>query len=475
MEEAPTMADPQETRDGRGLGVVDFGVLAVRNGLLTNEQLDQCRVKQQASANLGHNLTLQQIVLNEKLMSPDDVRRVEKAHEQLTRDRESKKDLKFKGYEIISTLGEGGLGSVFKARQISMNRLVALKVLHKQWISDDEFRKRFVLEARIVGKLSHQNLIQVYDVGKEGDYYYFSMEYVEGRTVEELIHDSPRRQMEVGRAVEIIIQVVRAIRYYKDFDIVHRDIKPSNVMVTKTGVVKLGDFGFVKSKLDKELGFEGMVLGTPDYIAPEQAMGKEGVDYRADVYSLGATFYHMLTGRPMYDGTPSRVMLAHTRDAMPDPRTFRPSLGDDVLAVLKRLLAKNPRRPLREPGQPLRRPRSPAGTQPPQAGRQDRNRQKQRTARAQDRAITPGRNAKPRQITGRTRTSCARPAQHGAGRSGVHGPGRVDLFRVDLCDVILSQYSQNPGKLLVTTSGCSIFSGVINPAMAKLMAMRWSS
>lgn len=342
MEEAPTMADPQETRDGRGLGVVDFGVLAVRNGLLTNEQLEQCRVKQQASANLGHNLTLQQIVLNEKLMSPEDIRRVEKAHEQLTRDRESKKDLKFKGYEIISTLGEGGLGSVFKARQISMNRLVALKVLHKQWISDDEFRKRFVLEARIVGKLSHQNLIQVYDVGKEGDYYYFSMEYVEGRTVEELIHDSPRRQMEVGRAVEVIIQVVRAIRYYKDFDIVHRDIKPSNVMVTKTGVVKLGDFGFVKSKLDKELGFEGMVLGTPDYIAPEQAMGKEGVDYRADVYSLGATFYHMLTGRPMYDGTPSRVMLAHTREAMPDPRVFRPSLGDDAIAVLKRMLAKNP-------------------------------------------------------------------------------------------------------------------------------------
>lgn len=96
-------------------------------------------------------------------------------------------------------------------------------------------------------------------------------------------------------------------------------------MVTKTGVVKLGDFGFVKSKLDKELGFEGMVLGTPDYIAPEQAMGKEGVDYRADVYSLGATFYHMLTGRPMYDGTPSRSMLAHTREAMPDPRGFRPA------------------------------------------------------------------------------------------------------------------------------------------------------
>ena len=251
-------------------------------------------------------------------------------------------DLKFKGYEIISTLGEGGLGSVFKSRQVSMNRLVAFKVLHNQWISDDEFRKRFVLEARIVGKLSHQNLIQVYDVGREGDYYYFSMEYVDGRTVEDLIREAPRHQMEVARAVDIIIQTLRAINYYKDFDIVHRDIKPSNIMITRSGLVKVGDFGFVKSKLDKELGYEGMVLGTPDYIAPEQAMGKEDVDYRADIYSLGATFYHMVTGRPMYDGTPSKVMLAHTRTAMPDPRTYRPSLSDDVVAVLQRMLEKDP-------------------------------------------------------------------------------------------------------------------------------------
>jgi serine/threonine-protein kinase len=223
-----------------------------------------------------------------------------------------------------------------------MNRLVALKVLHIQWLTDDEFRKRFVLEARIVGKLSHQNLIQVYDVGKEGDYYYFSMEHVDGRTVEDMIREAPRRQMEVGRAVELLLQVARAINYYKDFDIVHRDIKPSNVMVTRAGLVKLGDFGFVKSRLDKELGYEGMVLGTPDYIAPEQAMGKENVDYRADIYSLGATFYHMLTGRPMYEGTPSKVMLAHTRQPMPDPRTYRPSLTEDVVQVLQRMLAKDP-------------------------------------------------------------------------------------------------------------------------------------
>jgi serine/threonine protein kinase len=335
-----TITDPLEFREGRG--ALDFGVLAVRNGLLTNEQLDSARAKQAASANLGENRTLKDIILADRLMTEEEVQRVERAQAQLTQDRERKQDLKFKGYEIISTLGEGGLGSVFKARQVSMNRLVALKVLHMQWINDDEFRKRFVLEARIVGKLSHQNLIQVYDVGRESDYYYFTMEFVDGRTVEDLIREAPRRQMEIGRAVDICIQVLRAINYYKDFDIVHRDIKPSNIMITRGGLMKLGDFGFVKSKLDKELGYEGMVLGTPDYIAPEQAMGKEDVDYRADIYSLGATLYHMLTGRPMYDGTPSKVMLAHTRTPMPDPRTFRPSLSDEVINVLNRMLAKDP-------------------------------------------------------------------------------------------------------------------------------------
>lgn len=335
-----TVPDHLDQREGRG--ALDFGVLAVRNGLLTPDQLDECRARQAASANLGENKTLKEIVLQSRLMTEEEVMRVERAQAQLTQDRERKQDLKFKGYEIISTLGEGGLGSVFKSRQVSMNRLVAFKVLHNQWISDDEFRKRFVLEARIVGKLSHQNLIQVYDVGREGDYYYFSMEFVDGRTVEDLIREAPRRQMEVARAVDVIIQTLRAINYYKDFDIVHRDIKPSNIMITRSGLVKVGDFGFVKSKLDKELGYEGMVLGTPDYIAPEQAMGKEDVDYRADIYSLGATFYHMITGRPMYDGTPSKVMLAHTRTEMPDPRTYRPSLSDDVVAVLQRMLEKDP-------------------------------------------------------------------------------------------------------------------------------------
>jgi|GEM_PF-697600 len=322
--------------------VIDFGVLAVKNGLLTKDQLTACRAKQNASANLGQNLTLEDIVVSDGLMAKEDIERVQKAQAKFIQDRERKQDLKFRGYEIIATIGEGGLGTVYKARQISMNRMVALKVLHRQWMTDDEFRKRFVLEARIVGKLSHQNLIQVYDVGKEGDYYYFSMEFVDGKTVEDLIEETPGKRLEVSEAVDMVIQVVRAIRYYKDFDIVHRDIKPSNIMVTRSGLVKLGDFGFVKSQLDRELGAEGMVLGTPDYIAPEQAMGRSSVDYRADIYSLGVSFYHMLTGRPPFEGSPSQVMVKHTREQPPDAKSLRASLTDDVCRVLNKMIEKDP-------------------------------------------------------------------------------------------------------------------------------------
>jgi serine/threonine protein kinase len=324
--------------------VIDFGVLAVKNGLVTPEQLEAVRKRQSASANLGQNLTVEQILIRDGVLTDDQVAKIQRTQAKFIQDREKKQDLKFRGYEIISTLGEGGLGTVYKARQVSMNRMVALKVLHKQWTTDDEFRKRFVLEARIVGKLSHQNLIQVYDVGKEGDYYYFSMEFVDGKTAEDVIRESPGKRLDVGEAVDIVIQVVRAIRYYKDFDIVHRDIKPSNIMITRSGLVKLGDFGFVKSQLDRELGTDGMVLGTPDYIAPEQAMGKPGVDYRADIYSLGVSFYHMLTGQPPFSGTPTKIMVKHTREDVPDPRDLRPSLGDEVVNVLAKMLEKEPDR-----------------------------------------------------------------------------------------------------------------------------------
>lgn len=319
----------------------DFGVIAMRNGLLKRDELDHClKVQTELERVEGKKRPLDMVVVEQGYMTSLEVKAVTKARERYLREKAKTEGIRIQGYEIMSTLGEGGLGVVYKARQISMNRLVALKVLHKHWVSDDEFRKRFILEARVVGKLSHQNIIQVYDVGKESGYYYFAMEYVPGKTVDQLVDENG--PMDAPGSVNILIHVLRAIRYYMGFDIVHRDIKPSNVIVTRQGIAKLGDFGFVKSKVDKELGYEGMVLGTPDYISPEQAMGDDRVDWRSDIYSLGATFYHMVTGEPPFEGSGSQVMLKHVKDEPPSPKEINPRIPDSVCHVIEKMMAKKP-------------------------------------------------------------------------------------------------------------------------------------
>jgi serine/threonine-protein kinase len=221
-----------------------------------------------------------------------------------------------------------------------MQRDVALKVLRARWLDDEEFRQRFLLEAQHVGKMSHQNLIQVFDVGMESDQLYFSMEYIPGKNVQQLIDE--HGPLEVEQAIEITIQIARAINYYKDHGIVHRDIKPSNIFVTPQGVAKLGDFGFIKTEIDKEISMEGYILGTPDYISPEQAVGADDLDYRSDIYSLGASLYHMLTGKTPYGGTESSVIRQHIKLDLPSPSSFRSDLPEELVLILERMMAKRP-------------------------------------------------------------------------------------------------------------------------------------
>ncbi|MHC4914651.1 MAG: serine/threonine protein kinase [Planctomycetota bacterium] len=318
-----------------------FPQLAIENGLLNEAQVEECRevLAQEVAAGKPRR-PVEEVIVERGYMTAEAARALNTALERLARDQNRTEPQKIGGYEIITTVGEGGLGTVYKARQISMGRLVALKVLHKKWLKDEEFKKRFLLEARLAGRLSHQNLIQVFDVGRQGDTLYFSMEYIDGETVEEIVDRDGA--MDVDRALNISLQVLRAISYMKRFDIVHRDIKPGNIMLTKTGIAKLGDFGFVKSKFDALLAPDGEVLGTPDYISPEQAMGTEEIDWRSDVYSLGCTLYHMLAGNPPFDGTGSTVMRKHIRAELPSPREFNPEVPDAVCAVLERMMAKDP-------------------------------------------------------------------------------------------------------------------------------------
>lgn len=315
-----------------------FSKLAIKNGFLSREQVRECfRFMRGLDLSEGA-VRFEDVAVEKTFLSHEQANAVGLAYRRLKKDNEKKK-WSIKGYEIYNKLGEGGLGVVFKAKQVSMNRLVALKILHRRWLNDEEFKQRFLVEARLVGKLSHQNLIKVYDVGREEWKLFFSMEYIEGETLEQIIErDGP---LDPIQSVDIILQMLRAIRYISRFDIVHCDIKPSNIMMTTDGVAKLGDFGFVKSNIAIDVTEEGSVLGTPDYISPEQAMGKD-VDFRSDIYSLGVTLYHMLAKRPPFDGTVSSIMRAHIREELPPLEELNPEVPEALITIVKRMAAKDP-------------------------------------------------------------------------------------------------------------------------------------
>ncbi|MHC4885454.1 MAG: serine/threonine protein kinase [Planctomycetota bacterium] len=318
---------------------LDFVSVALANKLLDRTAIDACREildKEWASGKTERKI--EDIFIERKVLTESEVWAVYKAQSRMSRDAKAASSRRVGGYEIMDKGVEGVLGVVYRARQLSMGRTVALKVLHERWVADEEFRKRFLLEARLVGRLSHQNLIQVFDVGKFKETYFYSMEFIEGETVEDVIQREER--LAPLKALDIVFQMMRAIQYLNQYKIVHRDIKPSNIMMTPAGEAKLGDFGFVMSNLENVLSSEGEVLGTPDYISPEAAIGAQDLDIRSDIYSLGATFYHMLAGAPAFKGSPSEVMDKHVSDPPPPLKGIRPELSDHLCLVVDKMMAK---------------------------------------------------------------------------------------------------------------------------------------
>ncbi len=309
----------------------NFIHLAIRQGYLTAEKAQECKNLQSQEGPFFQK-KLWEIALEKQWIEQEDI-------DLLLQDRDSKR-LLFGGYEVKAILGEGGLGVVYLAKQLSLKRYVALKVLYSKWMKDMEFRKRFLLEARVAGQLSHVNLIQVFDIGYDQGRYYFSMEYVKGQTLEEMIEkDGP---LPLQKALDIALQVLDALQYIWSKNLVHRDIKPSNVIINAQEIAKLGDFGFVKAQLSEKFSTDDFVLGTPDYMSPEQAMGKENLDYRSDIYSLGSMLYRMVTASVPYEGSESMVIRQHIKAAIPSPKTLNPSLPDGLCTVIEKMMAKAP-------------------------------------------------------------------------------------------------------------------------------------
>ncbi|HYF51884.1 MAG TPA: serine/threonine-protein kinase, partial [Planctomycetota bacterium] len=247
-------------------------------------------------------------------------------------------------FRILKKLGEGGMGAVYLAEDTAAQRKVALKVLPTQLFSQTEFIKRFYREARATGKLNHPNIVSAYTVGEEQGLHYYVMEYCPGRSLDRLIAE--RGAIPWREATGIILQVAAGLQHAHERNFIHRDIKPHNVILGDDGVAKILDMGLTKNIGDVEQSFNtqsGAMLGTPHYIAPEQARGESSIDGRVDIYSLGATYFHLVTGKTPYNGPTAMAIIArHMTEAPPDASAVNSHVPHAVAYVIKRMMAKSP-------------------------------------------------------------------------------------------------------------------------------------
>ncbi len=248
-------------------------------------------------------------------------------------------------YELVQLAGGGGMGRVFRARDVRLDRPVALKVLSPEQAADEETLQRFRNEGRSAARLDHENIVRVYHVGEDQGLHYIAFEFIEGMNIRALVER--KGPLSLAEAVSYSLQVAEALTHSAQHDVIHRDVKPSNILVTPEGHVKLIDLGLARlRKVDTEaadLTASGVTLGTFDYISPEQARDPRNADVRSDIYSLGCTLFYMLAGRPPFpEGTVLQKLLQHQGDQPPDIREFRPELPEEAARVMQKMLAKNP-------------------------------------------------------------------------------------------------------------------------------------
>ncbi len=249
------------------------------------------------------------------------------------------------GFEIISKLGQGGMGAVFKARQKSLDRIVALKILPKSIANDGHFIERFQREARASAKLNHPNIVQGINVGKDPatGLWYFAMEYIEGPSLRQLLEE--KSVLPEAEALGYVRAVCRALELVHTNNMVHRDIKPDNILIGTDGEARLADLGLAKQLNDDvSLTQSGEAVGTPFYMAPEQVRGENKTcDIRTDLYALGATLYHLVTGKPPFNGpTGAVVMSKHLTDPAPKANKANPAVSDGCSKLIEKMMQKKP-------------------------------------------------------------------------------------------------------------------------------------
>jgi serine/threonine protein kinase len=245
-------------------------------------------------------------------------------------------------YLLLEVIGRGGMGVVYRARQLSLNRIVAVKMIQENRPSSDENRKRFLAEAEATARLEHPGIVPVFEVSQFQGHPYFSMQYVRGETLAELLKQGPVPQRTAAR---IMVDVCRAIDFAHSRGVLHRDIKPSNIMLDEQDQVRVTDFGLAKfADSSDRLTRSGAVVGTPSYMSPEQATGRSRLlGPRSDIYSLGTVLYHLLTGRPPFVAdSPMQLALQVLEHEPPPPRLLEPGIDRDLEMIVQRSIQKPP-------------------------------------------------------------------------------------------------------------------------------------
>ncbi|MDB5356025.1 MAG: pknB [Phycisphaerales bacterium] len=318
----------------------EVGKSIVDTGLATQAEVEYCREQQKQSSDPNQR-SLADLLVENGFITPNQAKRIGRRVE------ESQKS-QIPGYHLISKIGRGAMASVYKARQLSLDRIVAIKVLPRRMGDSKEFVERFYYEGKSAAKLSHNNIVQAIDVGSTADgIHYFVMEYIEGRTLYDIMQPPPvgeGRNFGEAEALDIMIQMADALAHAHTRGLIHRDVKPKNIILTPEGVAKLTDLGLAREMSDTRAAEseEGRAYGTPYYISPEQIRGDVDIDFRADIYSLGATMYHLTTGRPPFEGdSPTAVMHKHLKTPLKPPDHINTALSAGVGEIIEVAMAKN--------------------------------------------------------------------------------------------------------------------------------------
>lgn len=255
-----------------------------------------------------------------------------------------KKTVQLGDFKLLKKLGQGGMGEVYLANQVSLDRQVALKILSKEMAKKPGFVERFVREARAMAKIDHPNAVKVYAADSDKGLNYVGIEYIDGKSMQDWIDDIGT--LSVGDAINVILSCADALNHAHELNLIHRDIKPDNILVTKKGVVKVADFGLAKALDDEDMSMtqSGTGLGTPLYMPPEQARDAKNVDHRTDIYALGCTFYYFLTGKLPFEGdSVLKLIVAKEKGQYPAARSLNSKVPEKLSLMIDKMIQKEPK------------------------------------------------------------------------------------------------------------------------------------